>query len=234
MFEFPMQISGQILECTQKDVITFFGNGPSDRQNLQGIGLVASVARGRVPDRRLETAKVQAVIDQFNPVFRRCQGRQMGTAHFGTGHQPRHLGQFLNFLPIGCRPNILGVCRAGPVQPANDRRVARNGRRRMQKMRVKMTTIFFKFVGKDNRLPKMTKPVRRRSALEIAPPRRPGRSESRAAALTEPSSDDPKRFVVQIFRQIANRRFDFVMDRVAFRIGRVTQRNDADRHTALL
>ena len=144
----------------------------------------------------------------------------MGAAHFGTSHQPRHLGQFLDFLPIGCRPTVLGVCRACPVQPANDRRVARNGRRRMQKMRVKMTTIFFKFVGKNNCLPKMTKPVRKRSALEIAPPRRPGCSESRAAALTEPNRL-AKQFVVQIFRQIANQRFDFVMDRVAFRIGRV-------------
>ena len=100
-------------------------------------------------------------------------------------------------------------------------------------MGVQPLDIGAEFVGQHHGLAEPAHPVAAKIAPQVAPknarrPRETGQSPRGA-----PGAPYPSRFVVQIFRQIKDRRHNLVMYRMARRIGRVAQRDDANVHAAL-
>ncbi len=76
--------------------------------------------------------------------------------------------------------------------------------------------------------------ARRRVAPQVREPLPPGRGVARQAPGAPPAAPDALGLLIQVFRQIANRRADLVVDRVTVRVRRVAQADEPDIEAAAL
>ena len=112
---------------------------------------------------------------------RRRQRGEMIAPVAGAGHGPGSRGELAALLPVGSGPDVLGVRRHRPAQPAHRRGVARDRGRGVQKMRVQMADIGRQFGRQHQRLAPAPDAVRRRIARQVGEPDHGARRHSPAA-----------------------------------------------------
>ncbi len=235
MHQPPMQPRRQQRERAQQVGIAFLVDQPADRQHDRGVArILAAAGWARDPRRAAEAVEVEAVIGQADSARLRCERAQMCRAGCGAGDQPAAVGELLGLVPIGRRPDILGVRRDRPGQSGQQRGIARDRGRRVEEMGMQLPDPTGQLVGEHERLAEPADAVARAIAAQVAPPGGPRRAITRPAAQRAPGGEQLARRLVEIFRQINHRRRDLVMDRMGRAVGRTPQRDDEERQAALL
>ena len=97
----------------------------------------------------------------------RAQALQVVEIGAGAGDAPVRFGELLAQLPVGRRPDVLGVGGERPAHAADHRRVAGHGGRRVQEVGVEPVDIGRELAGKHAGLAEAPAPVDGRISLEI-------------------------------------------------------------------
>ena len=103
----------------------------------------------------------------------------------------------------------------------------------MQEMGVVEFHLWGHFSGHDQRLPPAATPVRGAVAPEVFQPDPPRRRIAGHAPRLPPCAQNPQRFLIQVFRQVADPGFDLVVNRMGLAIIGKTQRPDLKRQVAV-
>ena len=168
------------------------------------------------------------MVGQRHAIRDRCERGELRVAGARAGDGPIGAGELFGQLPVGRRPDVLGVRRDAPRQAAHQRRVARDAGRRVQEMRVDAAHLGRQLCRQNAGLAEAADAVRRAIAHEIAPPRAPGGGVARQPPRRTPTPEHAAGLLVEIFGQVDDRRADLVMHRMALGIGGAAHRIEAD------
>ena len=117
-------------------------------------------------------------------------------------NQPLQAAEFFRFFPTGYGPNILGMCGTRPGYPAQLTGIARDRRRRVQKMSVKQFDVGGNFAGKHGRLNKASGTISRPVSFEVLPPTAQAGSKRTPPQTIEKRLNAADGFFMDIFRKV--------------------------------
>ena len=185
-------------------------------------------AREARRERRRKPPRVDPVVVEVHGPARARERAQMPRVDLGAGRHPRAGVELFALFPFGRGPDVLRVRGAAPGEPAQQRRIAGHRRGRMQEMRVQVDDVVRQLGRQHEGLPDAANPVARGVAPEVAPPRGDGGAVSGKAARMAPPAEDAHRLVVQVLRQVDDRRPDLGVDRMRLAIRRMPQREERE------
>ncbi len=160
------------------------------------IRRVPTVAHRAERGRRGEEPPVEPVVDELDPAG--CERAQAGVAGRRAGHGEPRLGELLAELPIRRRPDVLRVPGRAVPEPAHRRRVARDGRGRVEEVRVEVRGLGRELGREDAGLAEAAPSVRRRIAADVAEPQperpavAPGRAPERPRVAGQHAARAPR------------------------------------------
>jgi hypothetical protein len=151
-----------------------------------------------------------------------------------AGDAPEGVRHLFALLPIGRRPDVLGVGRERPGAPCEQGGIAHDGRRGMEVVHVEMRHRVRQLAAHDDGLTEAADAVRARIAQEIAPEDAQERHEGRLPHGPGETAQHARWLLIEIFRQVADGGRDALVHRVHGLVGRMAQRPDFERDSALL
>ena len=152
-------------ERVQEVVESFLVDGAADRQQRRPDAPDREPSRlSRRAWRGRGSARVDAVIDEVDRApASPARSRRCSRVDRRARRRPRARRELLALLPLGSRPDVLRMRRAAPRQPAHQRGVARDRRRRVQEMRVQVRDVRRQLGGQHQRLAEPAHAVARRN-----------------------------------------------------------------------
>ncbi len=151
-----------------------------------------------------------------------------------ASHPPMRIRDLLALLPIGRRPDVLGVRRKGKPAPGQYRGVARDGCRGMQIVHMQMVDVRRKLAGKDAGLAEPASSIGAEIARKIAKENPHQARKTRQARRVQEAAQHAQRFLIKIFRQVVGFRPHGSVERMHGCIGGPAQRPDVERKAETL
>ena len=149
----------------------------------------------------------------------------MPRIQLGAGYQPATALELFPLLPLRRGPHILRMCRYGPRHAEQICRVAGNGRWGVQKVCVQRIDSASQLMRKHEGLAKAAPSVGSSVPSDVAQPCPAHPRIRRPSVNTCPGTGYTSGFLVEIFRQVSDRRADAIVHGVRIGVSRVAQRD---------
>src|SRR5690349_7463391 len=124
MNEAPVEALGQKREGVDQIIKAFFRDRPTDRENHHRAVRVAAIRPGWMAYGRAELLEIKPVIAEAHRIRTTRETCDMAASGFGTGDDPRRLGELYALFPLRQGPDVFGMRGSSPVEPGHQPRVA--------------------------------------------------------------------------------------------------------------